>query len=119
MVPAGKPVDENLDELLGLLGKNDIVINGGNTYWKETLQRGEKSKLKDVHFLDFGTSGDVWGLKNGYCVMYVGEKKATNFVEPIFKTLAPDKGYVYCGPSGTGHMVKMVYNGIEFGMMQS
>lgn len=119
MVPAGNPVDENLDTLLALLDKDDIVIDGGNSYWKETQQRGEKAAQKAIHFLDCGTSGGVWGLKNGYCLMYGGEKAAVDYVEPIFKTLAPDNGYVYCGPSGTGHMVKMVHNGIEYGMMQS
>lgn len=119
MVPAGKPVDENLDTLLDLVGKNDIIIDGGNSYWKETQQRGERAAQKRVHFLDCGTSGGVWGLQNGYCLMYGGEKEAAEYTEPIFKTLAPDDGYVYCGPSGTGHMVKMVHNGIEYGMMQS
>lgn len=119
MVPSGKPVDENLDALLGLLQKDDIIIDGGNSYWKETQIRANKAAEKGIHFLDCGTSGGVWGLQNGYCVMYGGDKDAVDFVEPIFKSLAPEKGYVYCGPSGTGHMVKMVHNGIEYGMMQS
>jgi 6-phosphogluconate dehydrogenase len=119
MVPAGKPVDENLDSLLALLGKNDIIIDGGNSYWRETQLRAEKAADKDIHFLDCGTSGGVWGLQNGYCLMYGGVKEAADYVEPVFKSLAPEKGYVYCGPSGTGHMVKMVHNGIEYGMMQS
>lgn len=119
MVPAGKPVDENLDKLLSLLSKDDIIIDGGNSYWRETQQRAEKASAKGIHFLDCGTSGGVWGLQNGYCLMYGGNKEAADFVEPVFKTLAPDKGYVYCGPSGTGHMVKMVHNGIEYGMMQA
>ncbi len=119
MVPAGKPVDENLDALLELLEKNDIIIDGGNSYWKETQQRAEKAALKDIHFLDCGTSGGVWGLQNGYSLMYGGNKEAAEHVEPIFKSLAPEKGYVYCGVSGTGHMVKMVHNGIEYGMMQA
>lgn len=119
MVPAGKPVDDNLDSLLALLGKNDIIIDGGNSYWRETQLRAEKAADKDIHFLDCGTSGGVWGLQNGYCLMYGGVKEAADYVEPVFKSLAPEKGYVYCGPSGTGHMVKMVHNGIEYGMMQS
>lgn len=119
MVPAGKPVDENLDKLLSILSKDDIIIDGGNSYWRETQQRAEKAADKGIHFLDCGTSGGVWGLQNGYCLMYGGNKEAADFVEPVFKTLAPDKGYVYCGPSGTGHMVKMVHNGIEYGMMQA
>ena len=119
MVPAGKPVDQNLDALLELLSKDDIIIDGGNSYWKDTQRHAEKAALKDIHFIDCGTSGGVWGLQNGYSLMYGGNKEATEYVEPIFKSLAPDKGYVYCGPSGTGHMVKMVHNGIEYGMMQA
>lgn len=119
MVPAGQPVDENLDKLLPLLKKEDIIIDGGNSYWKDTQQRAKKASEHDVELLDCGTSGGVWGLENGYCLMYGGTKEAADHVEPAFKTLAPDKGYVYTGPSGTGHMVKMVHNGIEYGMMQA
>ncbi len=119
MVPAGKPVDENLDALLAILNKGDIIIDGGNSFWRETQQRAEKAALKEVDFVDCGTSGGVWGLKNGYCLMYGGAQEATAYMEPIFKALAPENGYVYCGPSGTGHMVKMVHNGIEYGMMQA
>ena len=119
MIPAGKPVDENLDALLELLENDDIIIDGGNSYWKETQQRAEKAAKKGIHFIDCGTSGGVWGLQNGYCLMYGGHKEAATYAEPIFKSLAPEKGYVYCGPSGTGHMVKMVHNGIEYGMMQA
>jgi 6-phosphogluconate dehydrogenase len=119
MVPAGKPVDENLDALLRMLKKDDIIIDGGNSFWKDTQARGKKAAEKGVHYLDCGTSGGVWGFKNGYCLMYGGNKAATDFVEPIFKTLAPKDGYVYSGESGAGHFVKMVHNGIEYGMMQS
>jgi len=119
MVPSGKPVDDTLETLLPLLAKNDIVVDGGNSYWRDTQLRSEKAALKGVIYLDCGTSGGVWGLQNGYCLMYGGEKEATDYVEPIFKALAPENGSVYCGPSGTGHMVKMVHNGIEYGMMQS
>lgn len=119
MVPSGKPVDENLDALLNLLNKDDIIIDGGNSFWRDTQKRSEKAAEKGIHFLDCGTSGGVWGLKNGYCLMYGGEKEAADYVEPIFKSLAPDNGYVYCGQSGTGHLVKMVHNGIEYGMMQA
>lgn len=119
MVPSGKPVDENIEALSKLLKKDDIIIDGGNSFWKETQQRSEKLASSGIHYLDCGTSGGVWGLQNGYCLMYGGDKNATDFVEPIFKTLAPENGYVYCGESGTGHLVKMVHNGIEYGMMQS
>jgi len=119
MVPSGKPVDANIEALSKLLKRNDIIIDGGNSYWKETQQRSGKLAKSGIHYLDCGTSGGVWGLQNGYCLMYGGDKNATDFVEPIFKTLAPENGYVYCGESGTGHLVKMVHNGIEYGMMQS
>ena len=119
MVPSGKPVDETIEALSKHLMKNDIIIDGGNSYWKETQQRSEKLAKSGIHYLDCGTSGGVWGLQNGYCLMYGGDKNATEFVDPIFKTLAPENGYVYCGQSGTGHLVKMVHNGIEYGMMQS
>jgi len=119
MVPAGKPVDENLDLLLTLLNKEDIIIDGGNSYWRETQARAEKAALFGIHYLDCGTSGGIWGLQNGYCLMYGGNKEAAEYAEPLFRSLAPENGFVYCGPSGTGHMVKMVHNGIEYGMMQS
>lgn len=119
MVPAGKPVDGNIDELKGLLSKGDIIVDGGNSYWRETVQRGEKLKSLGIHYIDCGTSGGVWGLANGYCLMYGGDKEACDFAEPIFKSLAPENGYMRCGESGAGHMVKMVHNGIEYGMMQA
>jgi len=119
MVPSGKPVDENIDALTDLLKENDIIIDGGNSYWKETQLRSEKLAKSGIHYLDCGTSGGVWGLQNGYCLMFGGDKNSADHVEPIFKTLAPENGYVYCGQSGTGHLVKMVHNGIEYGMMQA
>ncbi len=119
MVPSGKPVDENIDLLKGLLKANDIIIDGGNSYWRESQQHAEMLAKYGVYYLDCGTSGGVWGLQNGYCLMYGGDKKSVDYVEPIFKSLAPKNGYVYCGQSGTGHLVKMVHNGIEYGMMQS
>jgi len=119
MVPAGKPVDENLDTLIGLLKADDIIIDGGNSNWKQTQARAAKAAEKGVHFLDCGTSGGVWGLQNGYCLMYGGNKPAVDFATPVFESLAPANGHVYCGSSGAGHFVKMVHNGIEYGMMQS
>lgn len=119
MVPSGKPVDENIAELVKTLNSGDIIIDGGNSYWRETIERGAKLKEKGIHYLDCGTSGGVWGLKNGYCLMYGGDKEACDFAEPIFKSLAPENGYMRCGESGSGHMVKMVHNGIEYGMMQA
>lgn len=119
MVPSGKPVDENIDIIKNYLNRNDIIIDGGNSYWKDTQLRAEKLASIGIHYLDCGTSGGVWGLQNGYCLMYGGVKEAADYVEPIFKSLAPQNGYVYCGQSGTGHLVKMVHNGIEYGMMQA
>ncbi|MDR1809993.1 MAG: decarboxylating 6-phosphogluconate dehydrogenase [Prevotella sp.] len=119
MVPAGKPVDENIAELLMLLNPGDIIVDGGNSYWRETVIRAGKVKEKGVHYIDCGTSGGVWGLQNGYCLMYGGDKEACDYAEPIFKSLAPENGYIRCGESGSGHMVKMIHNGIEYGMMQA
>lgn len=119
MVPSGKPVDENIDELVKTLNSGDIIVDGGNSYWRETIERGAKLKEKGIHYLDCGTSGGVWGLQNGYCLMYGGDKEACDYAEPIFKSLAPENGYIRCGESGSGHMVKMVHNGIEYGMMQA
>lgn len=119
MVPAGKPVEDNIDVLLDLLNPEDIIIDGGNSYWRETVERSKKVQEKGIYYLDCGTSGGVWGLQNGYCLMYGGDKEACEYTEPIFKSLAPDNGYIYCGESGAGHMAKMVHNGIEYGMMQA
>jgi 6-phosphogluconate dehydrogenase len=119
MIPSGKAVDDNLEILSGLLKREDIIIDGGNSYWKETRERGKRISELGIHYLDCGTSGGVWGLQNGYCLMYGGNKEATDVVTPIYKTLAPEHGHVYCGESGAGHFVKMVHNGIEYGMMQA
>ena len=99
--------------------KNDIIIDGGNSFYKKSMKRGKKTSKKGVNYIDCGTSGGVWGLKEGYCLMYGGEKAACDYCEPVFKTLAPENGYQYCGKPGSGHFVKMVHNGIEYGMMQS
>lgn len=120
MVPSNA-VDENIQKLLPLLKKDDILVDGGNSYWKDTQNRAKDLKEKEIYYVDCGTSGGIWGLKNGYCLMFGGNKEATDYIESIFRTLSPDngKGYVYCGKSGAGHFVKMVHNGIEYGMMQS
>lgn len=119
MVPAGIPVDSNLEILSKFLKKDDIIIDGGNSNWKLTQARGEKLAELGIYFIDCGTSGGVWGLENGYSLMTGGNKDAVEYVYPVFKTLAPPGGYTYCGESGAGHFVKMVHNGIEYGMMQS
>lgn len=119
MVPQGKPVDDTIATLRQVLAAGDIIIDGGNSYFKETVQRGKSLEEAQIHYLDCGTSGGVWGLKEGYCLMYGGNPDAAKHCEPIFKSLAPPDGYVYCGASGSGHYVKMVHNGIEYGMLQS
>ena len=119
MVPQGKPVDETIAKLKEVLGKGDIVIDGGNSYFKDTVHRGKELEAVGIDYLDCGTSGGIWGLKEGYCLMVGGNPEAAKFCEPIFTALAPKDGYVYTGASGSGHYVKMVHNGIEYGMLQS
>ena len=119
MLPAGKPVDDHVEQLKELLAPNDIVIDGGNTYYKDDIRRAEFLAEKEIKFVDVGVSGGIWGLKVGYCLMAGGDRQVYDYLEPIFKTLAPQEGYLYCGPTGGGHFVKMVHNGIEYGMMQA
>ncbi len=119
MVPSGDPVDQTIDQLLPSLAKGDIVIDGGNSYYKDSIRRAEKMKTHGMHFIDAGTSGGIWGLQNGYCMMVGGEKEIVSRLEPIFLTLAPKDGYLHAGPNGAGHFVKMIHNGIEYGMMQA
>jgi 6-phosphogluconate dehydrogenase len=119
MVPQGKPVDDTIAKLKGVLSQGDIIIDGGNSYFKDTVRRGRELEEAGIYYIDCGTSGGVWGLTEGYCLMYGGNPDAAKTCEPIFKTLAPDDGYVYTGASGSGHYVKMVHNGIEYGMLQS
>jgi len=119
MVPSGDPVDQNISDLTPLLSEGDIVIDGGNSLYKESVRRSELLKAKGIHFVDCGTSGGVWGLQVGYCLMIGGETGAVQHMEPVFKTLAPPDGYLHVGESGSGHLVKMIHNGIEYGMMQA
>jgi len=119
MVPSGDPVDLTIDQLLPSLAKGDIIIDGGNSNYKDSIRRGEKLKTQGMHFIDAGTSGGIWGLQNGYCMMVGGDNEVVGRLEPIFKTLAPKDGYLHAGPVGAGHFVKMVHNGIEYGMMQA
>ena len=119
MVPSGDPVDQTIDQLLPSLAKGDIVIDGGNSNYKDSIRRAETMKTHGMHFIDAGTSGGVWGLQNGYCMMVGGEKDIVSRLEPIFLTLAPQDGYLHAGPNGAGHFVKMIHNGIEYGMMQA
>ena len=117
MVPAGPPTDSTVDDLLGLLEKGDVIIDGGNSRWTDSKDRYARCKEHGVSFVDAGTSGGIWGLANGYCLMVGGDDDAVSRVEPIFLTLAPKGGYAHVGPSGAGHFSKMVHNGIEYGML--
>jgi len=119
MVPAGKPTQDTVDELAKILSPGDLIIDGGNTRFTDDIARAEALKPKGIHYMDAGTSGGIWGLKVGYCLMVGGEPEDFQLVEPILKTLAPPNGYMHCGPVGSGHYVKMVHNGIEYAMMQS
>jgi len=119
MVPAGKPVDETIAKLVPLLGDGDVIIDGGNSNFHDTMRRAKELAARGISFIDSGTSGGIWGLENGYCLMVGGEKRAVMLCEAIFKTLAPPNGYMHVGPNGAGHYVKMIHNGIEYGMMQA
>lgn len=119
MVPSGEPTDKMLNEVLEYLGKGDVVIDGGNSYYKDSIRRAAQCSDKGVKFMDCGTSGGIWGLKNGYCSMIGGDEDTFKHCEPIFKTLAPENGYLLVGPHGSGHFVKMVHNAIEYGMMEA
>jgi 6-phosphogluconate dehydrogenase len=119
MLPAGPPIDEHLEKLKDVLSVGDVVIDGGNTHFKDDIRRRALLSEKGIHFMDVGVSGGIWGLKEGYCLMVGGDPDVYQFLDPIFRSLAPEDGYLYCGGSGAGHFVKMVHNGIEYGMMQA
>lgn len=119
MVPSGDPVTHTLNALKPLLSPDDIIIDGGNSNFKDTQRRGAELKEANIHYMDVGTSGGIWGLQNGYCMMIGGEPESFQRLEPIFKTLAPEEGYLHVGPSGAGHYSKMIHNGIEYGMMEA
>ena len=137
MLPAGDPTDQTVTALGELMQSGDTVIDGGNSFYKDDIRRAKALKVKGVTYVDVGTSGGVWGLERGYCMMIGGEKEAVDRLDPIFKTLAPgigdisrthraedadpraEQGYIHAGPVGSGHFVKMVHNGIEYGLMQA
>ncbi len=119
MIPAGDPVDQTIAKLSPLLSRGDIVIDGGNSHFKDSIRRGRDLGLKGISYLDCGTSGGTSGALNGVCAMVGGEREAFDYCEPLFRSIAVPNGYLYCGASGSGHFVKMVHNGIEYGMMQS
>ncbi|MFL5614670.1 MAG: phosphogluconate dehydrogenase (NAD(+)-dependent, decarboxylating) [Gemmatimonadaceae bacterium] len=118
MVPAGDPVDQTIESLVPNLSRGDIIIDGGNSNFHETMRRAASLTKQGIEFVDCGTSGGIWGLENGYCLMVGGSDKAVKQCEPIFLALAPDDGYAHVGPSGSGHYVKMVHNGIEYALLQ-
>jgi 6-phosphogluconate dehydrogenase len=119
MIPAGEPTEAAIRALKGLLASGDVVVDGGNSFYRDSMRRAEDLKSAGIHFLDAGTSGGVWGLENGYCLMVGGDSRAVKHVEPAFLTLAPEGGYAHVGHSGAGHFTKMVHNGIEYGMLEA
>jgi len=119
MVPAGGPTESTIRDLSDLLQADDVIIDGGNSYYKDDARRAAELKPKRIHYVDAGTSGGIWGLKVGYCLMIGGDEAIFKRLEPTFKTLAPENGYAYMGTAGAGHYVKMIHNGIEYGMMQA
>jgi 6-phosphogluconate dehydrogenase len=119
MIPAGDPTENAFQTLIGLLEDGDVIVDGGNSNFRDSQRRAAEAAKKGVSFLDAGVSGGIWGLKEGYCVMVGGDAKAFAAIEPFVKDLTEPGGYAHVGPSGAGHFVKMVHNGIEYGMMQS
>jgi 6-phosphogluconate dehydrogenase len=119
MIPSGDPTEKAFQTLLPLLEDGDVVVDGGNSNFRDSIRRAEQAQAKGVCLLDAGVSGGVWGLAEGYCIMAGGEERAFQAVEPALVTLAPEGGYAHVGPSGAGHFVKMVHNGIEYGLMEA
>lgn len=137
MLPAGRITEQTIDTIAGVMQEGDVVIDGGNTFWQDDVRRGKALKERGIHYVDVGTSGGVWGLDRGYCMMIGGEKPVVDRLDPIFAALAPgagdiprtegregrdhriEQGYIHAGPVGAGHFVKMIHNGIEYGLMQA
>ena len=137
MLPSGAITEQSIEEAANLAASGDIIIDGGNTFWRDDVRRGKTLAARGIHYMDVGTSGGVWGLERGYCLMIGGERQVVERLDPVFATLAPgagdidrtpgraarnptaERGYLHCGPVGAGHYVKMVHNGIEYGLMQA
>ena len=119
MIPAGKITEDTFQQLLTLAAKGDTIVDGGNSNFRDSQRRYAEAQAKGIHFVDAGVSGGIWGLKVGFCLMVGGEDEPVKRLEPVFTALAPDDGYAHVGPSGAGHFVKMVHNGIEYGLMQA
>ena len=119
MVPAGDPTEQTIQELAGLLQKGDLIVDGGNSNFRDSIRRSTELEERGLLYMDAGTSGGIWGLEVGYCLMVGGTDEAFHLVEPALKTLAPEDGYAHVGPAGAGHFTKMVHNGIEYAMLQS
>jgi 6-phosphogluconate dehydrogenase len=119
MLPAGKPVATTLEQLRSLLSEGDIIIEGGNSYYKDDRRHYASLAAAGIHYVDVGVSGGIWGLEKGYCMMAGGDRQTVDYLRPIFDTLAPPNGFLHCGGPGAGHFVKMVHNGIEYGLMQA
>lgn len=119
MVPAGAPTQSSIDKLSGILSDGDIIIDGGNSHYKDSMHRAALLKEQGIWFLDAGVSGGVWGLEQGFCIMIGGDEEPFRLVEPLIRDLAQENGYAHVGPSGAGHFAKMVHNGIEYGMLQA
>ncbi|SAK55986.1 phosphogluconate dehydrogenase (NAD(+)-dependent, decarboxylating) [Caballeronia ptereochthonis] len=137
MLPAGKITEDTLDDLQKILGADDVIIDGGNSFYKDDIRRAAQLREQGIHYVDVGTSGGIWGLERGYCMMIGGDEAIVRRLDPVFATLAPgrgdipatpgregrdarvENGYMHCGPVGSGHFVKMVHNGIEYGLMQA
>ncbi len=119
MVPHGEPTDETIDELIGLMDPGDTIVDGGNSRFTDSMAAAGRCEQEDIRFLDAGVSGGVWGLEEGYCMMIGGPEEAFRDLEPAFRSLAPEGGYAHVGENGAGHFVKMIHNGIEYGMLQA
>jgi 6-phosphogluconate dehydrogenase len=119
MVPAGKITEDVIHDLLELVDKGDTIVDGGNSNFRDSKRRYAEAQHRGIHFVDAGVSGGIWGLEVGFCLMVGGDDEPVRRLEPIFESLAPEEGYAHVGPSGAGHFVKMVHNGIEYGLMQS